>query len=251
MQKAILIYIALVFSNFGIAQKSELDSTIFDPHVTMSYAYQIPGGDLSSRFGNNNNLGFGIHIKSRTQWYYGLQATFLFGNRVIAEKGFLQNLLVEEKYILDNDGFPAKFDFQERGFTITGEFGRLFNVIGPNPNSGILVKCGTGLLQHKIRIEHQESKINQLDDDYGKGYDRLTNGLVLNQFVGYYHMSDNRLINFVIGFEAWQGFTQSRRDLNFDTMVADTEKRNDNLVGIRAGWTLHLYKRMSDHFYYY
>jgi hypothetical protein len=251
MQKAILFIIALVLSIAGKTQKTALDTTLFDPHVTMSYAYQIPGGDLASRFGNNNNLGIGFHIKSRTQWYYGVQATFLFGSRVISEKGFLQNLLVEEKFILDNDGFPAKFDFQERGFTVTGEFGRLFNLIGHNLNSGLLVKFGTGLMQHKIRIEHQESEINQLDDEYGKGYDRLTNGLVLNQFVGYYHMSNNRLINFTVGLEAWQGFTQSRRDLNFDTMEADTKKRNDNLVGIRAGWTLHLYKRMSDHYYYY
>jgi hypothetical protein len=251
MLKAIITILALAATLAGQAQKGMLDTTLFDPHVTLSYAYQIPGGDLASRFGNNNNIGFGFHIKSRNQWYYGLQGTFIFGNRVIAEKGFLQNLLVEEKYILDNDGFPAKFDFQERGFTVTAEFGRLFPVIGPNVNSGILVKMGTGLLQHKIRIEHQESRINQLDGDYGKGYDRLTNGLVVNQFIGYYHMSNNRLINFTIGLEAWQGFTQSRREFNFDTMEKDTQKRNDNLVGIRAGWTLHLYKRMSDHYYYY
>jgi hypothetical protein len=27
--------------------------------------------------------------------------------------------------------------------------------------------------------------------------------------------------------------------------------RNDILIGLRAGWTLHLYKRMSDNYYYY
>ena len=251
MARIIIWTLALFSCLYSTAQNAVKDSSLFDPHVSVTYAYQIPGGDLASRFGNNHNLGLGFHIKTKTSWFYGIQGTYLFGSRVIPENGFLENLKIEGGYILDNDGQLSKISLQERGWTCTLDGGKLFPVFGPNPNSGILVMGGAGLFQHKIRIEHQETHIQQLEKEYLKGYDRLTNGPVFREFVGYFYMSNNRLVNFVIGLEAWQAFTQSRRDLNFDTMTADTQKRNDSLFGIRAGWTLHLYKRMSDNYYYY
>ncbi len=250
MGKQIFIALTLTLISYcSAAQLQVRDSALFDPHVSMSYAFQIPGGDLEYRFGNNHNIGLGFHIKSKTNWYYGVQATYLTGNRVFQEKGFLSNLKVEGGYILDNQGRLAKISLQQRGFTVTADGGYLFPVLGPNRNSGILVFGGVGLLQHKIRIEHQESEISQLEGDYLKGYDRLTNGLVLHQFAGYYYMSNYKLINFYIGIEAWQGFTQNRRDFNFDTQVKDDDKRLDMLYGIRAGWVLHLYKRISTDYY--
>jgi hypothetical protein len=235
----------------ALAQGSVRDTSLFDPHVTMSYAYQLPGGDMANRYGDNSNLSLGFHIKSRTQWYYGVQGQFIFGSSVKQESGFLGNLMVEGNYVLDNDGYPATLVIQQRGFAVSADVGRLFTVVGPNLNSGILVKTGVGFMQHKIRIEHQETSIAQLEGDYLKGYDRMANGPAATAFLGYYHMSNNRLINFVIGLEGWRGFTEPRRSMNFDTGQIESGVRNDILIGLRAGWTLHLYKRMSDNYFYY
>lgn len=251
MSRYIISALALMISTFTFAQSEVKDSVLFDPHISISYAHQFPGGDMSSRFKNNHNIGIGFHFKDKKSWYYGAEWTYLFGSGVIAPKGFLQNLYVDGKYILDNDGQISKISLQQRGWTLTANGGRLFNVIGPNVNSGILVYGGIGFMQHKIRIEHQENKIKQLEDEYLKGYDRLTNGLLVTGFAGYYHMSNNRLVNFYIGLEFMNGFTQGRRDLNFDTRTSDSEKRTDSLLGIRAAWTLHLYKRMADNYYYH
>ena len=231
------------------AQLQVRDSALFDPHISISYAYQIPDQDMALRFGDNHNIGFGFHIKSKTNWYYGIQGTYLTGKHVHQEKGFLSNLKVEGGYILDNQGQFAKISLQQRGFTATLDGGYLFPVLGPNRNSGILAFAGVGILQHKIRIEHQDSDIYQLEGEYLKGYDRLTNGLVTHQFLGYYYMSNYKLINFYVGVEAWQGFTQGRRDYYFDTQTVDSAPRKDFLYGIRAGWVLHLYKRMSTDYY--
>lgn len=250
MSKWILAALTLTLSSFGVLGQNQVrDSALFDPHVSISYSYQIPGGDMANRFGNNHNIGLGFHIKSKTNWYYGIQGTYLTGNRVLREEGFLSNLIVDDGYILDNQGQLAKISIQQRGFSVTADGGYLFPVLGPNKNSGILLYGGIGLLQHKIRIEHQEHEIAQLEGDYLKGYDRLTNGLMLHQFAGYYYMSNYKLVNFYLGVEAWQGFTQSRRDFNYDTQVKDDTKRTDVLVGIRAGWVLHLYRRMSTDYY--
>lgn len=246
------IFIALFFalSSVASAQNAVRDSSLFDPHVSISYAFHLPGGEMVDRFGNSSNIGIGFHIKSKTNWYYGIQATYQFGNRVI-EPGLMSNLTIEGGYIMDIQGQLSKISIQQRGYMITLDGGRLFDVIGPNKNSGILAFGGVGFMQHKIRIEHQENEIPQLEGEYLKGYDRLSNGLALHQFVGYFHMSNNRLVNFYVGLEAWQGFTQGRRPIYFDTREPGNAKRFDALGGIRAGWTLHLYKRLSNGFYYY
>jgi hypothetical protein len=232
------------------AQNVVRDSSLFDPHVSVSYAFHLPAGEMVDRFGNSHNIGLGFHIKSKTNWYYGVQASYEFGTKVI-EPGLLQNLTLESGYIMDNQGQLSKLSIQQRGFMVTADGGYLFDIIGPNKNSGLLVYGGVGFMQHKIRIEHQENEIPQLEGEYLKGYDRLSNGLALHQFVGYYHMSNNRLINFYIGLEAWEGFTQGRRPIYFDTQEPGDAKRRDGLGGIRAGWTLHLYRRMSNGYYYH
>ncbi|MCK6649378.1 MAG: hypothetical protein L6Q66_06965, partial [Bacteroidia bacterium] len=95
------------------------------------------------------------------------------------------------------------------------------------------------------------NNIPQLDSDYKKGYDRLTNGFLLSQNLGYLYLSNNRIANFYIGFECMQGFTQNRRSYNFDQMKQDTEKRVDILYGGKVSWILPLYKKAPKEFYTY
>ena len=79
-------------------------------------------------------------------------------------------------------------------------------MIGPNSNSGILLMGGAGILQHKIRYEIPDNNAPQLSSEHKKGYDRLSNGPSISQFIGYVHFGNNRTINFHIGAE----FTGSR-----------------------------------------
>jgi hypothetical protein len=250
MKKFQLFFSFLFISNFVFAQWQVRDSSLFNPHVTVGYGYSTPGGDLANRFGNNGSIEVGFHIKDKKNWYYGVQFNYLFGNKV-HEPNLLSNLLTSRGEILDEQGQIATMFIQERGFNLFLQGGKLFPVIGPNKNSGLLITGGVGLIQHKIRIEHQEAKITQLEGEYLKGYDRLTNGLSVNQFIGYYHLSNNRLINFYIGAQATEGFTQSRREWNLDTQTQDNSKRLDMLFGLRAGWILNLYQRAPNDYYIY
>jgi hypothetical protein len=250
MKKFKLLFSFLFFVNLVLAQWQVRDSSLFNPHVTVGYGYSTPGGDLAKRFGNNGSLELGFHVKDKKNWYYGIQFNYLFGNKV-HEPNLLSNLLTSRGEILDEQGQIATMFIQERGFNVFLQGGKLFPIIGPNVNSGLLITAGVGLIQHKIRLEHQEAKITQLEGDYLKGYDRLTNGLSVNQFIGYYHLSNNKLINFYIGAQATEGFTQSRREWNFDTQTQDTDKRLDMLFGLRAGWILNLYQRAPNDFYIY
>lgn len=245
-----LVFALALFSTTALAQFQVRDSSLFDPHVSISFGRQTPAGDMANRFGDNNSIGLGFHIKTKKNWYYGVQGTYFFGTTV-NQPGLLINLITDNNEILDEQGMITEMAIQERGYTVTLDGGYLWDVIGPNPNSGILIKGGIGLLQHKIRIEHQRNEMMFLEGDYLKGYDRLCNGLTIHQFIGYSHMSNNRMINFFAGIEGYQAWTESRRDFNWDTQTSDKGiQRLDMLYGIRAGWVLHLYRRDPDKFYF-
>lgn len=249
LRNTLLLMLILVLHFGASGQRNIQDSVITSPHFGISYAYQMPHGDMEERFGNNSSVGLNFSIKDKRNWYYGLEGTFMFG-RNVKEPGLLSNLLTDNSEVIDNDGGLSQIVIQERGWSLSLSGGRLFNVFGPNPNSGILVKAGVGFIQHKIRLEHQENRITQLEGEFLKGYDRLTNGLLISEFVGYYHMSNRRIINFFVGIEAMQGFTEGRRDFNFDTQTTNEGARMDGLLGFRAGWVINIYQREPQEFYF-
>lgn len=234
-------------SSFG--QRNVRDSTQATTHLGLGFGGYMPALDLADRFGESLKVGATLSRKMKSNWYTGLNFAYFFGNDV-TEPGLLQNLLTDEGTIVDNQGQIAEINVGMRGYYIGVEAGRLFPVVGPNPNCGILAKVGLGYLHHKIRLEHQFHEVTQLEDPYLQGYDRLTNGFGANQFIGYFHMSSNRLVNFYAGLECIQGWTKGRRELNFDTLETDDQLRTDMLIGLRLGWVLHFYRRESDVYYH-
>lgn len=246
-----VVFVALLSSfTFSIqAQRNVRDSLVFSPHFSFHYGLQVPGADLAERFGVSNAVGTSFHIKTKQNIYFGAEGSFLFGNDV-TEPGLLRNLLTSDNEVISNLGQISEIIIMQRGFMVTLTGGKVFPIGKSNPNSGILLKGGVGFLQHKIRLENQVHEITQLEDNYLKGYDRLTNGIVFSQFAGYFYMGNNRFTNFFAGVEAFQGFTRSRRDWNFDTQTRDDQLRTDLLLGLRIGWVIHVYRRTGRDFYY-
>lgn len=228
------------------------DSSLFIPMVCSSYSFQLPGGDMAKRFGGNSSVGIQTLFKLKNKLVFGLEGTILFGNKV-DEKGILDSITAQGGFIINNDGLLTDPRLTERGFTIVIKGGRLFPVLGHNPNSGLIFIAGVGLLQHKIRIDESDRKTSpQLTKEYKKGYDRLSNGLMLSEYIGYTYLSNNRITNFMIGFEFIQSFTQNRRSFDYDLMKKDTQHRVDLLYGIRFSWVLPLYKKhKKDSFTFY
>ena len=91
----------------------------------------------------------------------------------------------------------------------------------------------------------------QLTEEMEKGYDRLSTGFSLNQFIGYQYFGKTRLINFFAGIEGIQAFTKNRRGYNYDTQKVDTKERFDSMYGIKVGWIIPFYKKTTQEFYYY
>ena len=124
-------------------------------------------------------------------------------------------------------------------------------MIGPNPNSGIFVTGGLGFTEYWIRFDVEDELAPQLRDDYHKLYDQRTNGLTLTESVGYRYLGNKRLINFFFALDVRQGFTRNRRSVNLDLGGGRPDAQLDLWYGLRVGWTIPMYKRSSDEFYYY
>jgi hypothetical protein len=251
-----IILLFLVSTLFSIKQNSILaqvdvrDSCIATPMFTFHYGFQIPGNDMAKRFGINSNLGGSFLFKNKKNWIGGIEFNYIFGN-VIKEDTILKMISTSENGIISDQGVYADVKQFERGYYTNIKLGKIFTFNKPNPNSGIMVLASVGFIEHKIRTEVADNMAQQLKGDYKKGYDRLTNGIDISEFIGYIYMGNNRLVSFYAGIEFTQAWTQSRRDWDFDRMAPDKTKRYDTLYGIKIGWIIPLYRKASKGGYYY
>jgi hypothetical protein len=217
--------------------------------VSVNFSGQLPLWDMNQRFGPDLNVGADFYFKTNKKWVFGAEGNFFFG-RNVKEKVTTQ-MMTSDGFVIDNSGFPADLRISERGWNSYLVVGRVFpKVFGYNPNSGLMINLGFGYMQHKIKLYDAQQQIAAVKGDLSKGYDRLTGGPALHQFIGYLFLSESRLINFVAGFEFYEAFTQSYRVYNYDTGKADTKQRLDGLVGFRIAWILPLYKKAPKEFYF-
>lgn len=241
--------IILVFTcySYQLLSQRVADTLINVPLVSVHFSGHMPLGNMAERYGNNLAIGGHFSLKSIKSWVIGAEGSYFWSRNV--KEDVVANLRNDDGFIVDNEGYPADLRITERGFNAYIVVGRVFPKTGNNPNSGLVTNFGFGYMQHKIKFYDANQKIAAVKGDLAKGYDRLSGGLAMNQFIGYLFLSDNRLVNMIAGFEFHEGFTKSYREYNYDTGKADTQNRIDYLIGFRIGWVLPLYKRTLDFYY--
>ena len=235
MKNNILSLLLFFFSIPVFAQKTSGNVLA----VNMTGGIFLPQADLKQRFGQNFSNGVGLEIIKANGFLYGINADFMYGKKV--KEDILSTLYTREGYIVGKNLSPADVFLRERGIAIQANFGYIWQLNKSPHLKGIRTSFGIGFLQHKIRIQDDSRTVSQLTGDYLKGYDRLTNGLMLEQFVGYQYISQNRRINFFGGLEFFEAFTQNQRNWNWDTRQSDKTKRIDILTGLKIGWILPFY----------
>lgn len=250
MKKQYFIFIFfLCFASAIFSQVSIKDSSITTSMISVSYGYYMPAGDMVKRFGNSSSVQMNIDLKTKYNWMLGINGSYFFGKTI--KESLFDSIASPGGYIIDRLGGFADVRLFERGFTVSATIGRIFPFKNPNPNSGLVFNLGLGFMQHKIRIETIGNNVPQLSKEYKKGYDRLSNGFLLTESLGYMYLSNNRISNLYIGIECMQGFTKNRRSYNYDEMRKDDKKRIDILFGARLAWILPLYKKPPKEFYTY
>ncbi len=241
-----LIVLFFIYSNKIQAQKDTANAV---PLVGLHVSVQMPGGDLSSRFGYNMNVGMPIMYKFRNGIIVGVEGNYFFGKTV--KEDVLSIMRNKDGTITSSQGDPAKIRFNERGWMISAVGGKVFNLLSANKNSGVFVLFGVGYMQHKVKLIDVGRNVPQIFGDKIKGYDRLTGGICISQTIGYLFMAKNKLANIYFGFEAFEAFTKGLRGYQYDLMHDDSKARVDILYGFRLGWMLPIYKKAPKEFYYY
>lgn len=245
-----LLILCLMLAAMPLAgQVNVRDSVINTPLVYGAYGFHILGGDIADRYGPSSTIGAGLGFKTRKNVYFGVEYNYLWGGMVKGGNEILKDILTSDGQIIGQGGEYAIFQYFLRGHTLWGQAGKLFPVLSPNPNSGIMVKLGVGYIQHRMFVGVQENTALQLSGDYKKGYDRFTSGFGLNQSIGYLFLGDSRMWNFYAGFEFSQAWTKNRRDMNFDTRQKDDSQHLDLFYGIKIGWVIPLYRRAPTGYY--
>lgn len=243
------ILLLFILSYSGLkAQETDVSESFPALLISLDYSAHLSLGDLDERFGLHSLVGLGTDYKTQSNWLIGLQGHYMYGGNVL-EDSLLQNLYNSHDFITATDGGPADIAFSLSGWVLGVSVGKLI-ALGSNKNSGLKLELGTGYMQHKLDIDNKDSNVAQLKGEYIKGYDRLSSGLYASQFIGYMHLSENRRINYYIGLDILEGFTEGRRDWLYDVNRSGLDNRLDISTGIKLGWILPLYKGETGDRYY-
>jgi hypothetical protein len=249
IKKCLIGLLVLVFTNQLHAQSSIKDSSINIVLIGMGAGIYLPAGNMADSYGTTYCADLSVGLKRKNNWIYSIEGDYLFGSTV-KDVYLFRHIVTSDGQIIGDNGKFSEVRTFERGYAITLNVTKIITLGKPNKNSGFLIRGGVGFMQHKIRIETPDNTVPYLDKDYRKGYDKLTNGFALHQFIGYQYLSNKRFVNFFAGFDFYEAFTQNRRSFNYDDLKQDTEKRKDILLGIKVGWILPLYKMAPNAYYY-
>jgi len=225
----------------------------FEPNnaviIAPIYTAQFPFGNMRDRFGFNSLFGLQISYKMKKNWIIGVEGNFLFGT-VVRENFVLEKISLPSGQHIGQTNALITPKLQEMGANIKFTFGKVVPFSEKYPDAGLLFLTGFGFLSHQININVKGATLPQLDKTYRKGYDRLSNGPVISQFIGGIFMARRKYISAYAGVQLDVGFTQGRR-YDFYSMAALNDKRVDMFLGVRVGWIIPVFTQTSDKEYYY
>lgn len=209
--------------------------------VNLGYGPYSSGGDLSNRFGNGWSLDGGLYwIPVKNNLEFGFRVQYGFGDQV--KEDVLAELRTREGFIVGNQREPADIQLRQRQLFLGPSLGYTFS-IGENKRAGIYTKTSLGYFFHRIRLQPDPvQSVPQIGPELEPGYDRLTGGLAVHQFIGFQQLALDRRLNFYIGGEVTAGFTKGLRKFDIPTGAAPSgEGRTDLVLGFKAGLIIPFY----------
>ncbi len=216
----------------------------------ISYGLDLPAGNMQESFGYNFRFGVApTYYFANSNFSIGISADYIFGYKVKINP--VSNLQTYDEQIFNSSPGISAFNMSERGFVAGAFISKVLAFDSDNLRTGIRIDLGPYFFSHWIHFKDDLGSIPQLEGDYRKGYDRLTGGFALKEFIGYQHLSQRSKVSFNAGFEFFQGFTKSIRIQNYNTASTDNDKKIDLLFGIKIGWILPIYIEKNPEEIYY
>ncbi len=218
--------------------------------LNANYSIMAPVGVLSERFGTGFSAGGQVEWMTWPgNWILGIDGQFGFAGKV--KENVLDFLQDEDENIVSRDLSISQAFLQQR--LVSGKIvvGKLIPFFESNKRSGLRVTLGGGYQFHWIKVNDELKSLAQIEGDYGTGYDRLTGGFLISEFIGYQHISLNRRVNFYAGMDVGQAFGKSLRSYDYATMQRDDRSRVDVTLTFRVGWSIPLWTGTGTRDIYY
>lgn len=217
-------------------------------NATMASLYKLPW------------ISFGVNgfYKYKSNWLVGIDFDLFFGNDNLKNRiERMGAIYSSDSIIIGTNGTDAVVTAYNRGLDFKVGVGKIIPVAPQkNPNSGILLRLNGGMMFQQTIFTLNEVNAPQLDGDYALLYDHQRRGLMLNESVGFWFMSNRaNLINFYISFDVTQCWSKSTRDYIIDDYLGIRGKDNssyfDLLYSIKLCWMFPLKGKSSYDYYYY
>lgn len=244
----------LIFSHAQAPDKQNKKERRFDPSsavlIAPAYNAQFPLGDMKTRFGFNSLIGIHVSYKTSSNWLIGGEVGVLFGSR-IKETFIINGLSTSTGQHITQFNDLSNINPNEIGYSVKFVAGKIFPFSKKFPDAGLMVLTGLGFLEHKIAVNVKSTELPQFDKIYRTGYDRLSNGPVLSQFIGGIYMERKKFVSFYGGLQFDIGFTKGRRPYDFYLKQPLNDKRLDMFIGIKIGWIIPIFLQASDKEFYY
>lgn len=230
----------MIFWTSHITAQTHAINEVNTLSFSASFAYAFPVGRLSDRFGSGYQVaGLVEWMTWPGNWVVGLEGRYGYGADVRENVlGFLQD---RDGEIVGRDLSLSNVFLSARLMTIGLYGGKLHSLNKENARSGIRWTIGLAHLRHWIKVNDEMRSLPQIEGEYAKGYDRLTAGYALTQFIGFQHVSLDRRLNIIVGFDLMEGLTRSQRDYDYQLQMGDKSTRIDMTIGFRAGIAVGLY----------
>lgn len=244
----------LMYSHAQEYEKQKKKGKRFDPSsavlITPAYNAQFPLGDIKNRFGFNSLIGIHVSYKTNSNWLIGGEVGILFGSRV-KETFIINGLSTSTGQHITQFNDLAGINPNEIGYSVKFVAGKIIPFSKKFPDAGLIVLTGLGFLEHKIAVNVKSTELPQFDKTYRTGYDRLSNGPVLSQFIGGVYMERKKFVSFYGGLQFDIGFTKGRRPYDFYLKQPLNDSRLDMFIGVKIGWIIPIFLQASDKDYYY
>lgn len=212
----------------------------------------VPSRDLAKDYGTYGEIGAGIWYKSGSDWLFGVDFSYLFGNGVKNDP--VPNLRDKDGNIIGTNGSYATFKVFQRGYQFPLiKFGKVFSfkkIHQSNMLGGATLTGGAGWFQHWTYIQDLSKKTPQFSQDYLDGYDRLTGGPCYGIWLGYLYLPVSGKVNYHLELGYQMAQTKIQR-YDFARNLPAGGQRTEALLqaGLRICFSVR--SRPQDTYYYY
>jgi len=248
--KTLLFVLTSIISITGFSQapgRDSLSAWMIEAGIT----YYGTAGELGERLNSGSSAGIGASYKTKSNWIYSLEASYLYSNNIADPGAVLSGFKAEGQRILNTVGNLANLNVDHRGFEGFAVIRKTLPWLNANPNSGFQLGLGAGATTFWYNVTSNDQSVPQIQDEYDKGYDRLSAGFAMKQAISYQYLSRKRTINFRISFVVGQTFTEDLRGYNYSTGKRITGSQFSLTYGLKAHWILPIYQEAPNKEYFY